>query len=67
MTKILKRENLFEPVMQEITDKIDFYMQHRVHGKIKTAALMFSHVYGILGKTKYADELIQLHQKKENE
>lgn len=67
VTKILKRENLFEPVMQEITDKIDFYMQHRVHGKIKTAALMFSNVYGILGKTKYADELIQLHQKKENE
>ena len=63
VTKVLKREHLFEPVIAKITEKIDFYMQHRVHGKIKTAALMFSNVYGILGKTKYADELIQLHKK----
>ena len=64
VTKILKREQIFEPVMDKVTERIDFYMQHRVHGKIKTAAFMFSNVYGILGKTKYADELIQLHKKK---
>ena len=64
VTKVLKREQIFEPVMDKVTEKIDFYMQHRVHGKIKTAALMFSNVYGILGKTKYADELIQLHKQK---
>ncbi|MGM9529861.1 MAG: cobalt-precorrin-5B (C(1))-methyltransferase CbiD [Phascolarctobacterium sp.] len=67
VTKILKREQLFEPVMDKVTEKIDFYMQHRVHGKIKTAAFMFSNVYGILGKTKYADALIQLHKKKESQ
>ena len=66
VTKILKRENLFESVIEKVTNKIDFYMQHRVHGKIKTAAFMFSNVYGILGKTKYADALIQLHKKKES-
>lgn len=64
VTKVLKRENIFEPVIENVTDKIDFYMQHRVHGKIKTAALMFSNVYGILGKTKYADELVELHKRK---
>ncbi len=64
VTKILQRERIFEPVIDEVTQKIDFYMQHRVHGKIKTAALMFSNVYGILGKTKYADDLIQLHKQK---
>lgn len=64
VTKILKQENIFEPVMNKVTEKIDFYMQHRVHGKIKTAALMFSNVYGILGKTRYADELVQLHKQK---
>ena len=66
VTKILKREQLFEPVMDKVTERIDFYMQHRVHGKIKTAAFMFSNVYGILGKTKAADELIQLHKQKES-
>ena len=65
-TKILKREQTFEPVMDKVTERIDFYMQHRVHGKIKTAAFMFSNVYGILGKTKAADELIQLHKQKES-
>lgn len=62
VTKILKREGLFDVVMNEVTAKIDFYMQHRVHGKIKTAALMFSNVYGVLGKTMDADELIKIHQ-----
>ena len=64
VTKILKREQIFEPVMDKVTERIDFYMQHRGHGKIKTAAFMFSNVYGILGKTKAADELIQLHKQK---
>ena len=64
VTKILKREQIFEPVMDKVNERIDFYMQHRVHGKIKTAAFMFSNVYGILGKTKAADELIQLHKQK---
>ena len=64
VTKILKREQIFEPVMDKVTERIDFYMQHRVHGKIKTAAFMFSNVYGILGKTKAADELIHLHKQK---
>ena len=67
VTKVLKREGLFEPVMQEVAKKIDFYMQHRVHGKIKTGALMFSHVHGVLGKTEFADELIELHKCKEKE
>ena len=66
VTKVLKREQLCEPVMEQVTQKIDFYMQHRVHGKIKTAAFMFSNVYGILGKTEHADALIQLHKKKES-
>ena len=66
VTKILNREQLFEPVIEQVTQKIDFYMQHRVHGKIKTAAFMFSNVYGILGKTEHADALIQLHKKKES-
>lgn len=65
--KILKREMIFESVINCLTEKIDFYMQHRVHEKIKTAALMFSNVYGILGKTQNADELLKLHLKDKKE
>ena len=67
VTKILQREKIFEPVIQEVTKKIDFYMQYRVHGKIKTGALMFSNVYGILGKTEHADELVNLHKREAKE
>lgn len=62
MTKILKREGLFEAVIEEAAKKIDFYMQKRVHGKLKTGAILFSNVYGILGETAGAEELLKLHQ-----
>ena len=62
MTKILKREGLFEAVTEEAARKIDFYMQKRVHGKLKTGAILFSNVYGILGETAGAEELLKLHQ-----
>ena len=62
MTKILKREGLFDVVIEEAARKIDFYMQKRVHGKLKTGAILFSNVYGILGKTSGAEELLKLHQ-----
>lgn len=58
--KVLKREGLDETVLKMVNERIDYYMQQRVHGKIKTAAMMFSNVYGILGQTVCADELIRL-------
>ena len=48
--------------MADVAAKIDYYMQQRVHGKLKTAALLFSNVYGVLGKTKDAEALIALQQ-----
>jgi len=62
MTKILKREGLFEAVIEEAAKKIDFYMQKRVHGKLKTGAILFSNVYGILSETAAAEELLKLHR-----
>ncbi|MGL5207215.1 MAG: cobalt-precorrin-5B (C(1))-methyltransferase CbiD [Acidaminococcaceae bacterium] len=60
--KILKREALDRQVIAKINERIEYYMQQRVHGKIKTAALMFSNVHGVLGKTNCAEELILLHK-----
>ena len=59
MTKILKREGLFDAVIAEAVRKIEFYMQKRVHGKLQTGAILFSNVYGILGKTAQADALLE--------
>ena len=65
ITKVLKREGLLETVMAEATRKIDFYLQKRVHGKLKTGAVIFSNVYGILGRTESADALLKLHRQGE--
>ena len=62
--KILKREQLDKEVLRKINERIEFYMQQRVHGRIKTAALMFSNAHGVLGKTSSAEELIRLHMQR---
>ncbi len=33
-------------------------MNHRTEGNIRTAAVLFSSVYGLLGKTSLADEML---------
>lgn len=63
MTRVLKREGLFDTVMAEATAKIDFYMQKRVHGQLRTGAMLFSNVYGMLGKTAEAEALLDLHRR----
>ena len=40
-------------------EKIQYHMNHRTYGKIRTGAVMFSSVYGLLGKTELADRLIK--------
>ena len=34
-------------------------MNHRTDGAVRTAAVMFSSKYGLLGKTSLADELLE--------
>lgn len=45
-------------IMNQIMNKIEEYMNYRTEGKLLTGAITFSEVYGILGKTDRADELI---------
>ncbi len=56
--------SLLSPELMEKTcgilmEKIQFYMNHRTAGKIRVGAVMFSSVYGLLGKTELADTLIE--------
>lgn len=38
--------------------KIEFHMNHRTGGSIRTSAVVFSSVYGLLGKTSLADSML---------
>lgn len=51
-------EDLVPQVSKLLLDKIEFHMNHRTGGAIRTGAVMFSSVYGPLGRTSLANELL---------
>ena len=58
-------KGLLEPAMKEIMERIQFYLDHRSYEQIKLGAVVFNNVYGYLGKTRDAGELIQEIQKQD--
>ena len=54
----IDEEGLIPKVSELLMEKIAFHMNHRTGGAIRTSAVMFSSVYGLLGKTELADEMI---------
>lgn len=62
--RILQKQNLLEPVMAAVCDKIDYYMEQRVQRQLRTGAILFSNVYGVLGYTSQAKRLLTYHQGK---
>ena len=63
--RLLKEQNLLEPVMAAVCEKIEAYMDQRTHGEVPTAAVVFSNAYGVLGLTSRAKEFLALHTKGE--
>ena len=51
-------EGLVPAVSGLLMEKIEYHMNHRTGGRIRTAAVMFSSVYGLLGKTSLADGML---------
>ena len=54
----INEEGLIEPLSKLLLEKIEFHMNHRTGGAIRVGAVMFSSVYGLLGKTSLADQLL---------
>lgn len=60
--KILKQEGgdgLFDAAMKRITERIGFYLNARVQGRIETGAVIFSNVFGMLGRTENVPDLVE--------
>lgn len=57
---VILRENLLEPLMKELTDRILYYLNHRTYDRMLLGAVVFSNEYGYLGETKNTRELIRL-------
>ena len=59
MISIIETAGLREKVMKSITDEIDFHLRSRVDNALQVGAVVFSNVYGILGKTEQADIILE--------
>ncbi len=58
--KILRNAGLQGAVFDKIVPKIHSHMQHRVHGKMQTEAVVFLNEYGVLGQTPGAESLLKI-------
>lgn len=58
MISILKQAGYLEGVLERITNRIQFYVQHRVGTDIKIGIMVFSVEYGLLGQTEGTEDLI---------
>ena len=58
MLKYLDAENLVEPVMGRIMERIERYVSLRAGESMLTGVYMFSEKYGLLGRTTHAEEIL---------
>ena len=56
--RILQDTAHYENTLTRVTDRVAFHLQHR-GDEMETGALLFSKEYGILGKSRNADELLR--------
>lgn len=54
---ILRKEPQYEKMIDILMERIHYYLHNKVKEEIKVGAIIFSNVYGIIGKTSYADEI----------
>lgn len=64
---VLQENHLLLPTMKEITERIQFYLNHRSYEQILLGAVVFNNTYGYLGQTEDAGELIRLISQKKQE
>lgn len=65
--RVLDENHILKETMKEITDRIQFYLDHRSYQQILLGAVIFSNEYGYLGQTANAAELIDRISKGEKE
>ncbi len=57
--RILQEAGLREQTMARLTERIRFHLQHRAGENLEMGCALFSREYGLLGKSKGSDALIQ--------
>lgn len=56
---IFDSEGMLGSVMKILCERVQYYLDSRVKGRIKTGAMMFSNSYGLLGVTEEGNRIIR--------
>lgn len=56
---ILEQKGMLDAVMPLLMEKLSFYLNHRAYGNLELAILVFSNVYGELGRIGNIDGLLE--------
>lgn len=56
---LIHEAGLLEKESKILIDKIEYHVNHRTGGSIRTAVIVFSSVYGLIGMTSKAEELLE--------
>ena len=56
---VINESGLIPKVSELLAERVEYHMNHRTGGGIKTGAIVYSSVYGLLFKTSLADKLLQ--------
>lgn len=57
--EVINGTPLWEPSLKIMMERIEFYLNFRAQNNLKLGAIVFSNVYGELGRTSLVDELIE--------
>ena len=63
----IQKENLLEPVMEQVMEKIADHLNHRAMGSVQIECMVYSNEIGLLGKTKGAQSLLEKLKKQQEE
>lgn len=64
--EILQREGLVEKTMEEVLERVEYYLNHRAYGQLETGAILFSNAYGYLGRTSRVPDLLDKLREQQN-
>jgi len=56
--ELIKEAGIEKEFMEQVMSKIDFYLKKRAAGRIEIECIVYSSVYGLLGKTAEAEKLL---------
>ncbi len=56
---LISKADLLKEESKLLIDKIEYHVNHRTGGNINTGVIVFSSVYGLLGMTSKAEELLE--------